>query len=264
MINVLEKIKQSVLRRVEEMKRVFPFKRLLDDVALSRQPEDFKTAFKTPGINIIAEIKLASPSEGTICKDLSPEKIAVDYINHGAKALSVITEQDHFNGRPKYINDIRKILPHTPILMKDFVIDEYQIALARHLGADAVLLIVALLGESSLSSMMDFAKTLGLSTLVEVHNEDELKIALRCGADIIGINNRNLKTMKVSLETSKKLVRHVPQGITLISESGIISRVQIDELKNLGFNGFLIGTTLMKTYCPGKALASLIGGKYEN
>jgi indole-3-glycerol phosphate synthase len=185
-------------------------------------------------------------------------QIAGGYLQGGASALSILTEEDHFNGSLKYLQAIRARFPESFLLMKDFVIDEYQLAEAVVFGADCVLLIVALLDETKLKELYSRAVSFGLSVLVEVHDEAEMKVALELKAPMIGINNRNLKTLKISLDTSRNLARLAPKATVLICESGIEKASEISEMQQLGFSGFLIGTSLMKTSDPGKALSQLL------
>ncbi len=187
-------------------------------------------------------------------------EVARGYLANGAVALSVLTEPDYFKGSPEYLRRIRSAFPQARILMKDFVLEESQLLQALDIGADAVLLIVAMLGEKGVKQLLPRARALGLSVLVEVHDEEEMRIAAGCGADLIGVNNRNLKTMKVGLETSERLVGLAPAGATLLSESGIKTAQDIQRLAALGYRGYLIGTHFMRTGNPGEALGTLLKG----
>jgi indole-3-glycerol phosphate synthase len=225
-----------------------------------RTPRDIEAAFRRPGgPHVIAEVKLASPSEGDIAPGADPVAVAGEYLAAGAAALSILTERDFFKGSPDYLRAIRARFPDALLLMKDFVVDELQLDIAREIGADAVLLIVALVGPERLPALLAAARERGLSVLVEVHDEAELAIAARSGARLIGVNNRNLKTLAVSLDTSERLASLAPKGATLISESGISTGDDVKRLGRLGFHGFLVGTSLMKTGKPGAALAKLLG-----
>jgi indole-3-glycerol phosphate synthase len=256
-VSVLAQIAEATRQRIEgEKKKVSP-ESLRAKAAGSRRPIDFAAALRATGTNIIAEVKLASPSEGPIGKGLDPIRVAKEYDANGAAAISVLTEPDFFNGKLEYLSEIRKITG-LPLLMKDFVLDEYQLWQARALGADCCLLIAALLGPK-LPELLGKAQTLGLSALVEVHNEDELEQALTAKAKLIGINNRNLKTLQIDLETSKRLAkRALANGATIVCESGLKTKKDIDDMRPFGFHGFLIGSSLIKTGHPGKALAELI------
>jgi indole-3-glycerol phosphate synthase len=256
----------TVLGRIAEQVRV----RVAEDRAreprpepMARKPADFAAAFagKSPvGAHVIAEVKLASPSEGAIASKADPVTVAGEYLSAGARALSVLTERDQFGGSPAYLRSIREAHPSALLLMKDFMVDEYQFDCALRDGADAVLLIVALLGEEGTRRFLRSASERGLTALVEVHDEAELEIAGRVGARLIGVNNRDLKTLKISLEASSRLLPLAPAGATLIAESGLKTAADVTRLQSLGFSGFLIGTHFMKTGKPGQALAELLAG----
>jgi len=201
-------------------------------------------------INIIAEFKRRSPSKGTISGDADPGAVARVYERGGAAAISVLTEEDFFNGS---LDDLRVVREQTslPILRKDFVFDDYQVYESAAAGADALLLIVAALDDHSLRSLRELTEDeLAMDALVEVHTRDEMHRAINCGANIIGVNNRNLATFEVSLSTSIELAAVAPPAIRLISESGIESRADIDRLRSVGYQGFLIGETLMRAANP--------------
>lgn len=197
---------------------------------------------------IISEVKKASPSKGIIKEDFNPVEIAVTYENAGAEAISVLTEEYYFKGCSQYLKQIKQAIS-IPILRKDFIIDEYQIYEAKAIGADAILLIVAILNKETLEKFLALAAGLQLDCLVEVHDKMELEIAISCGAGIIGINNRNLKTFEVSLETTKRLVSHIPDKYEclVVSESGISTNNDMKELKACGANAVLVGETLMRS-----------------
>ena len=221
-------------------------------------PIPWRNLFAKTKVNIIAEVKFASPSEGLIRSDLQPEEAARAYLEHGARALSVLTERRHFRGDISFLSRIRKAFPDAPLLMKDFIVDERQIHWARLAGADAVLLIVNALGDDDLKRLHDAACERSLTPLVEVHDEEELERAHRLGATLIGVNNRNLKTMAVSLDVARRLSPASRDERTYISESGVQNGDQIRGLRSLGYDGFLVGTALMKQAHPGHALAKLI------
>jgi indole-3-glycerol phosphate synthase len=212
-------------------------------MGLPRSLEKALTAKK--GIKIIAEIKKASPSRGVIKPDLDPAFTAVQYEKGGADAISVLTEKKFFLGDDSFLKIVRDITS-CPILRKDFIIHEYQIYQAKALGADALLLIVAVLGEK-IGYFYKKAQSLGLDCLVEVHDERELDAALDAGARIIGINNRNLKDFSVDLKTCERLIGRIPEGIIKISESGIKTTNDVRYLKSIGVDGILVGETLMKS-----------------
>lgn len=207
-------------------------------------------------INVIAEIKRASPSKGVINDHVDIRELARDYERGGAAAISVLTEADYFRGS---LDDLRAVgtMIDLPLLRKDFIVDEYQIYEAAEAGADAVLLIVAALGEEGLQRLMPYVSQLGMDLLAEVHTHEELDIAADAGADIIGVNNRDLHSLDVSLDVSRSLIRHRPDNVLMVSESGLSSRSEIDELRALGYDAFLVGETLMR---QPQMLAKLAGG----
>ncbi len=212
----------------------------------------------SPAVKIIAEFKRASPSVGTIRADLSPADVARDYQHGGACAISVLTEEEHFAGSIADLTAVRSST-HLPVLRKDFIVDAIQIYEAAVAGADAILLIVAALDDDSLGELREVAEDeLGLDALVEVHTSDELRRAVNRGAKIIGVNNRDLQTFEVSLNTSERLIAEAPQNSIMISESGLRDPEQLRHLQALGFRGFLIGEGLMRAKDPGTALRDLL------
>ena len=257
---VLQNIAQAVRKKVELRKQALPLSKLQEKFPSKRIPLGFFKYFKADSINIIAEIKYQSPSEGNLKQTLGPVPLAAEYINSGARALSILTEEDHFGGKIGNLVAVRREFQKTPLLMKDFFIDEYQIYEAALAGADAILLIVALLDKATLVKFMNLAETLGLECLVEVHSEEELTVAKSIRAQLVGINNRNLKTLEVTMDIARSLAPLAPDFATLICESGISNGEQIKELRALGFSGFLVGSSLMKNASPGEALAALLKG----
>ena len=207
---------------------------------------------------IIAEIKKASPSKGVIRENCDPGKMAAVFESAGAAAISVLTESTFFKGNIYHLTLVRRQVS-IPILCKDFIIDPYQIYEAALLGADAVLLIASLLSQQQLEEFLYIAKELHMGALVEVHNEDDLEKALLTPALVIGINNRNLDTFATDINTTLQLIAAVPEGIVVVSESGIKIREHIKVLKKAGAHVFLIGESLMKEYDPGKKLRELRG-----
>jgi indole-3-glycerol phosphate synthase len=201
--------------------------------------------------NIIAEIKRASPSKGVINDKINVAETAKMYEREGACAISVLTEGKYFRGSIDDLRVVRRTVD-VPILRKDFTVDEFQIYEAAEAGADAVLLIVAALSSETLREFQSLAHQLGLDALVEVHTLAELAVATTIEAKLIGVNNRDLKTFGVSLDVSRELIKHRPDGSLMIAESGISSREQIDELRSLGFDGFLVGESLMRAGSMGK------------
>lgn len=208
------------------------------------------------GFRIIAEVKKASPSRGVIREDFDPEAIAKAYVEAGADALSVLTDRKFFQGAPEHLAAIASWSP-VPVLRKDFIIEEYQIHEAKALGAGVVLLIVACLPDWRLRRFLMLCRRLGLESLTEVHDRQELDRALDGGAEIVGINNRDLRTFRTDLAVSLDLIRHVPPQIPCVSESGIRDRGDVLRLKEAGFRGVLVGETLMSAVDPGEALRSI-------
>ncbi len=213
---------------------------------------------------IIAEIKFVSPSRGRIYHgSLKHTDIAKEYLNNGASALSILAEPEYFAGNIEYISDVRKILPHAHILLKDFILTKVQIAQGLAYGANAVLLIVAFLSKQALVELYKYAVSLGLTPIIEVHDLAELKVALELEPRVIGINNRNLKTLKIDLDTSRELIKFIPKHIYAICESGIKNKVEIEEMQKLGFRGFLIGSHFMEKENPGQALGNMLLGEKD-
>jgi indole-3-glycerol phosphate synthase len=207
---------------------------------------------------VIAEIKKASPSKGLLRDPFKPCEIARSYALGGAACLSVLTDEQFFQGDADYLKEARAACV-LPVLRKDFMVDEYQIHEAREMGADCVLLIVACLDASQLVDLESVAMELGMSVLVEVHNARELDQALRLRTPLIGINNRNLRTFEVSLQVTLDLIGHLPPGRLLITESGVVGRDDVEQLRSAGVQAFLIGETFMRAPDPGRALAALFG-----
>ncbi|MDP3558922.1 MAG: indole-3-glycerol-phosphate synthase [Legionellaceae bacterium] len=252
MSDFLETIRESVLTRVQHMR--------IEERGTIVNTIDFCEMFRqTKSPIFISEIKFSSPSRGVIYRgDLSPVQIAAQYKQHGAHALSVLTEPSFFKGDIEYIRQIRTQLPDCPILLKDFVLSPLQIKQAQVYGASAVLLIVGFLEPALLRVLHAYALSLGLTPLVEVHDAAELEVALTLQPKVIGINNRNLKTLKIDLNTSRALIPLIPEEIFTVCESGIDSVSAIQEMSALGFDGFLIGSHLMQSAHPGEALAALL------
>jgi indole-3-glycerol phosphate synthase len=217
----------------------------------------FKKALAARSPAIIAEIKKASPSAGLIRKDFDFIKIAREYRESGAAALSVITEVQHFRGGLEVLASLRWN-NSLPLLRKDFIIDRYQVLEARHAGADAILLIAALLDPAAMKNLRMEAERCQMDALVEVHNEAELERAVESGATLIGVNNRDLRTFEASLDVSLNLARKMPKDVLPVAESGIRTAQDLRRLMDAGYRGFLVGEHLMRAPSPGKALKDLI------
>jgi indole-3-glycerol phosphate synthase len=222
------------------------------------QRRDFQAALRRRSPAIIAEIKKASPSKGLLSPDFNPALQAQRYFAGGAAALSVLTDQTFFQGSLSDLKTARAV-SMTPVLRKDFTIDELDVFEAAASGADAILLIAAILSEEQLRGFRELAATFRMAALVEVHDEAELERALASGATLLGVNNRDLRTFQVSLETSERLARLMPAGALKVAESGIHSRADVERLQAAGFEAFLIGEHLMKSGDPAAALKALTG-----
>jgi len=226
-------------------------------MATAKKVGNFSQAFKGNHTNVIAEVKFASPSKGIIRDDLSALEVAQMYIENGASALSVLTEPNYFKGNINYLKQIKEKYPTFPVLRKDFILDEYQLYEAKISGADAVLLIMAFTGAKT-TELIKKATEIGLEVLLEVHDESEMQEALKTDAKIIGVNNRNLQTLEISLDTSRNLAKYITQERLFICESGIENSDVIQEMKSLGYRGFLIGSHFMEAENPGKALNKVL------
>lgn len=242
----LEKIIARQRQEVEQRKRALPYHQILNQLERS-QPElrPFGQRLTRGGIQIIAEVKQASPSKGLLTGDFQPGVLAKTYEAAGAAAISVLTEPYFFQGSLADLQTVKANTTEMPVLRKDFIIDRYQLAEGRLYGADAVLLIVAALTPAALAELIRETLVLGMIPLVEVHREEEIRVACDAGAEFIGINNRDLVTLEVNLETTVDLRPKIPAGVTVISESGIHCREDVVRLKQAGVDGFLIGEALV-------------------
>ena len=207
---------------------------------------------------VIAEVKKASPSKGVLREPFDPAAIGASYADHGAAALSVLTDVSFFQGAPAYLAQAREA-SGLPVLRKDFIVDPYQVDEARAMGADAILLIAACLDDAQLAELEAQALALGMAVLVEVHDGDELERGLRLRTPLLGINNRNLRTFDVTLDTTLALLPRVPAGRLLITESGILARADVQRMRGAGVHAFLVGEAFMRAPDPGVALAALLG-----
>ena len=229
--------------------------------ASQAQPDGkrFRAVLGIPGgLNVIAECKRRSPSQGIIRSNYSPERIAMSYQQGGARAVSVLTEPTFFDGSLDHLRAVRRAV-NLPVLRKDFIVTRYQLLEAVAAGADAVLLIVAALDDRELRSLTSQADELGLATLVEVHDRMELHRAVDAGARIIGVNNRNLHTLKVDLDATRMLIEDMPRDVIGVAESGLQTASDLTELGGLGYGAFLIGEVLMRNADPGEKLKELLG-----
>lgn len=257
-MDVLSEIIAKKRERVLAAKERVPLAQLISETGPNRSQHVLRDALRANGINVIAEFKRRSPSKGIIRADADLLQIVKGYETGGAAAISVLTEEDYFSGSLDDLRAVKKAVK-LPVLRKDFVFDEYQVYESAAAGADAILLIVAALDDDLLLSLRRLAEDdLGLDALVEVHTRDEMRRAVGCGAKLIGVNNRDLRTFEVSLETSLSLAREAPSDALLVSESGLRSRDDLHRLHAAGYRGFLIGETFMRAPDPQQALRNVL------
>ncbi len=259
---ILDEIVRARAAELSRQKERLSVDGLKRGLASAMPVRDFGAALAGKGraddTRVIAEVKKASPSKGVIREDFDPLGLAREYEANGAAAISVLTEERYFQGSIEHLRLIKEGAG-LPVLRKDFIIDEYQVYEARGAGADAVLLIAAILDEKALRNLLWLAEALGMAALVEVHDEEELEKALKAGAGIIGVNNRDLKTFKVDISATTRLAPLVPKDKVLVSESGIGERADILLLQKAGVSAFLIGEALLKEKDAGKKLRGLLG-----
>ncbi len=257
MPEILTIIADHVRGVVAQRRREVPVAALRERALFGEKPRGFARSLGGAGRKIIAEVKKASPSKGLIRADFEPLDIARDYAAGGAAAISVLTEERFFQGSLEYLVAIRQAV-RVPLLRKDFTLDPYQLTEAKGYGADAVLLIAALLEPTLLCELAGEAAALGLDAIVEVHTEDERAAALHSGAQVIGINNRDLKTFQVDLTVTERLAPLVPAGVPVVCESGIDSLEQIRRIEQCGVRAFLIGESLMRAALPAQKLREFL------
>jgi indole-3-glycerol phosphate synthase len=255
---VLDRILEARRIDLDYRKKVLPETALKYGAKAADPVRDFAAALSRDGLNIIAELKAASPSRGVIREDFDPVALAQSLFAAGAAALSVLTEPAFFQGSLKNLRDARKSVP-LPVLRKDFIFDPWQVWEARANDADSFLLIVAVLDDTQLLALIALGRQLGMEPLIEVHTPEELDRALAAGARIIGVNNRDLKTLSVRVETSCELIDHIPDNCIAVSESGLRTHEDLLTLRAAGFDAFLIGEHLMLAPDPAAALALVLG-----
>ncbi|HUU62698.1 MAG TPA: indole-3-glycerol phosphate synthase TrpC [Dehalococcoidia bacterium] len=241
---ILDEIVEAKAEELTKRKQDMPLS-ALEKLGLKGSKKDFAAALKGDDIRLIAEVKMASPSRGVLRTDLDPVKLARIYAQNGAAAISVLTEERYFGGSLEHLAAIGEAMDNIPLLRKDFIFDPYQVYESRAGGASALLLIVAILSDSELSELLSLSHELGLMCLVEVHNQAELERAIMSGAQIIGINNRDLKTFAVDLETTRRLRPLIPQDRIVVSESGIKDRGDVQKLRQWGVDAMLVGEALV-------------------
>ena len=259
---ILKKIIERKWQEVEERQRLQPLSTLQSLMASASVARGFvqsiEASLGADKAAVIAEIKKASPSKGVIRPDFNPVNIASSYHQAGASCLSVLTDVDFFQGCDEYLQQVRKAVP-LPVIRKDFIVSPYQVYESRVLGADCILLIAAALTPSDLFELNSLAIELGLDVLVEVHNLEELELALSLPNKLVGINNRDLHSFEVSLSVTFDLLAHIPKDRIVITESGIASTEEVEIMQSRGVNSFLVGESLMRAQDPGKKMQELFG-----
>lgn len=254
---ILDRIVETRRESIAHRKRVLPEAALKMAAEKAEPPRDFPGALTRIGYNVISELKKASPSRGVLRENFQPRVLAANLEAAGAAALSVLTEEDFFRGSLADLKDAKKVT-HIPVLRKDFIIDPWQVWEARAAGADAFLLIAAILSDDSLGEMLELGRSLKMEPLVEVHSREELDRMVAAGARIIGVNNRDLRDFKVRIETSLELIEAIPDGCIAVSESGLRTHEDLDRLRRAGFDAFLVGEHLMKHPDPAVPLRELL------
>ncbi len=260
--NVLDQIVAVKREEVAAARRKVSFEAMRADAESRVLTRDFEGALRrkiAAGRSaVIAEIKKASPSKGVLREDFIPADIAQGYAEHGAACLSVLTDRQFFQGRPDYLKQARASCD-LPVLRKDFLVDPYQVYESRAMGADCILLIAACLDDGQMAELEGIARSLDMAVLVEVHDGAELERALRLKTRLVGVNNRNLKTFEVTLDTTLGLLKDVPADRLLVTESGILARADVQRMREAGVHAFLVGEAFMRADDPGQALAALFG-----
>jgi indole-3-glycerol phosphate synthase len=241
---MLNKIIAQKKQEVEQTKKAVPATYLRERIARQKSTLDFALALRGDRIRLIAEVKQASPSRGILTSNFSPTELARTYAEGGAAAISVLTEANYFMGNNEHLAAIKEVVG-LPLLRKDFIFDPYQVYESRAYGADALLLVAAILSQGQLKDLVSLSHGLGLRCLVEVHNEDEMERAVHSDAEIIGINNRDLNTFTVDINTTRRLRPLVPKGKIIVSESGIRSRKDVEKLRKWGVDAVLVGEALV-------------------
>lgn len=257
-MDILDKIVTHKKKEVSSQKELYPVKLLEKSTFFDGQPVSLKKYIQREDKSgIIAEIKRKSPSKGYINPHVSIEQTSIGYMQAGASGLSILTDNEFFGGTTEDLKEAR-VFNFCPILRKDFIIDEYQVIEAKSIGADVILLIAAVLKKKELEKLGALARSLGMEVLLEVHNQDELDDSINHQVDLVGVNNRDLRTFKTDVNLSKSLVDHIPQEFIKVSESGLSDPNTVNELRKIGFEGFLIGESFMRNGRPGKAAKEFI------
>ena len=258
---ILTKIVNKKIERVREQKLAMPLPVLESSIPELALPRNFSGALWGPDVRLIAEVKKSSPSKGLLRSPYNPVSLACTYAENGAAAISVLTEADHFDGSLDHLTAVKKGLGNLrlPVLRKDFIFDPYQIVESRVAGADAILLIVGILGVDQIKELLELCQALWMQALVEIHSEKELDIALDAGADVIGINNRDLSTFETDISLSQRLRPLIPKGKIVVAESGIKSREDINLLRKSRIDAVLVGEAIMTADDVGTKVRELVG-----
>lgn len=254
---ILDKIIDHKREEIAHLKQAVPLDTVLHQALDAPPPRDFASALQAPGVSLIAEVKKASPSKGLLCPDFDPLALARTYETNGASAISVLTDEHFFQGHLDYLRAIRQAA-NIPVLRKDFIIDSYQVYESRAAGADALLLIVAALNDGMMHNLYALARHLGMSVLVEVHNLAELRRGLALRPRLVGINNRDLSTFNVSLDTTADLRRRIPSRVTVVAESGIHTPEDVARLAGMEVDAMLVGEALVTAGDVGGKVRELV------
>lgn len=247
---ILDEIMGYHREQLPKLMREVPIENVRAFASLAPPPLDFRAALSRPGVALIAECKKASPSKGLLVNHYDPLKLAQSYIRAGAAAISILTDGRHFQGSLEHLRDVRQNVPGrvaVPLLRKDFIFHPYQVYEARMAGADAILLIAAVLGDNDLRTLLELTHTLKMNALIEVHNEAELKRVLPLQPPIIGVNNRNLQTFEVDFGNTARLRQRIPAGTLVVAESGLKTAADVRQMAEIGVNAVLIGEALVKS-----------------
>lgn len=255
---ILDRIIAHKLKDLQLRKQVKNTRQLEREIANASDIRDFPANLRNIGYHVIAEIKKASPSKGVIRENFDPASIATSYQRHNASCLSVLTDEKFFQGSEDHLRTARQVST-LPVLRKDFLVDPYQVLESRAMGADCVLLIASVLDKPKMTELHELATQLGLASLVEIHDEQELSEALDLDNALIGINNRNLHTFETSLDVTLTLMDDIPDAVDVVTESGIHTRDDVSTLRAAGVSGFLVGEAFMRAENPGKQLQQLFG-----
>ena len=255
---ILDEIMMYHREQLPKRKREVPIADLRGLVQFAPKPAGFYDALNHPGVSLIAECKKASPSKGLMVPRYNPVKIATAYVKAGARAISVLTDGRHFQGSLEHLRDVKAAFPETPVIRKDFIFDPYQVYEARSAGADAILLIAAVLSDNQIAELQALAGSMGMDALIEVHTEAELQRVLALSPRIVGVNNRNLQTFAVDFGNTARLRALIPPEILVVAESGLKNTADVVQMKAIGVDAILVGETLVKSQDIVKTARALV------